>query len=456
MDILTQLGLKYFFTSYGDVYAGFEFDEFHLPQYKIIIQSNHLLEYNSLKTEDRTIENIERRGWIVPKDVIVGSVAAGDFIRPKNYDNGVWFDDHVRKDMFIFGAGASANCIASDGKEDFIQDSFRPPLGNELFARRFRELYRKYEGVKQSISELQGMNVNVEEFLESEWKEIERGNGIVMSRHINIQYYLQEILMRISNRVCNEYFETNLYSKLARKLQLAHAQNPNRHFGIISFNQDTILEHFFAHQFKRQMTNIDDYIEVNSSPYCIFKPHGSWNWGWRFPKKINGVIEKLYNGNVNFHKLYYELLGGPQDMLDWNSFGKETFSHDHGIGRFTIDKSKLQLVNPDALEHYYPALLLPYRDKDELTMPLRHYHCMTAYLGNVENLYIIGWKGNEKVFNKVLSSHATKLRKIIIADPNPSVVEGNLVKLLKGKDIEITRYSGFEEFEDNFSTQLLI
>lgn len=453
MDPLTKLGLKYFFTSYGDVYAGFEFEELHLPQYKIIIQSNHLREYNSLKSDERTVESIKQRGWIVPENVIVGSIAAGDFIRPKNYDNGVWFDSHVRKDMFIFGAGASANCIASDDKEDFCKDLFRPPLGNELFARRFRDLYKKYEGVKQSISELQGTNVNVEEFLEDEWKDVERGNETVMSRHINTQYYLQEILMKISNRVCDEYFESNLYSKLARKLQLMHAQNPDRHFGIVSFNQDSILEHFFAHQFKRRITKIDDYIDVNTSPYCIFKPHGSWNWGWKFPKRIDNVIQKLYDGNVNFHRLYYELLGSPQDMLDWNSYGKETFSHDHGIGRFTIDKSKLQLIDPSNLEQYYPALLLPYRDKDELTMPLRHYHCMTAYLRNIENLFIIGWKGSERVFNKVLLTHASSLKKIVIADPNPQIVVANLEKLLLGKQIEIVIYKGgFEEFVENIDS----
>lgn len=450
MDLLTQLGLKYFFTSYGDVYAGFEFEEFHLPNYKIIIQSNHLREYSSMSMDERTIENIKQRGWIVPKNVIVGSVPAGDFIRPQNQDNGVWFDGHIRKDMFIFGAGASANCIASDAKEDFIKDLFRPPLGNELFARRFRDLYKKYEGVKQSISELQGTNVNVEEFLEDEWKDVEYGNETVMSRHINTQYYLQEILMKISNRVCDEYFESNLYSKLARKLQLKHAQSPDRHFGIVSFNQDTILEHYFAHQFKRRITKIDDYIDVNTSPYCIFKPHGSWNWGWKFPKRIDDVIQKLYNNNVNFHKLYYELLGSPQDMLDWSSYGKETFSHDHGIGRFTIDKSKLQLIDSGNLEQCYPALLLPYRDKDELTMPLKHYHCMTTYINNLENLYIIGWKGNERVFNKVLLTHASRLKKIVIADPNPQIVEANLQKLLSGKRIEIVVYKGgFEEFVEN-------
>lgn len=450
MDLLSQLGLKYFFTSYGDVYSGFEFNIAHLPGHKAVIQSDHLLEYNSLSIEARTTEKIRRCGWIVPKNVIVSEIAGSSFIKSQNHDNGTWFDDHDRKDMFIFGAGASANCMSTDNKASFIEDVFRPPLGNELFAKRFRDFYKKYEGVKQSISELQSKGINVEEFLEDEWKEVENGNETVMSRHINIQYYLQEILMKISRRVCDEYFESNLFSRLGRKLQLIHSKNPRRHFGIVSFNQDTILEYFFGQQFKRRITNIGDYIEVNNSPYCIFKPHGSWNWGWKFPRKIENVIQKLYNGNVNFHKLYYEILGRPQDMLDWNSYGKETFSHDHGIGRFTIDKSKLQLIGSNDLEQFYPALLLPYRDKDELTMPLKHYHCMTGYLNNIENLYIIGWKGNEKVFNKLLITHANKIKKLVIADPNPQLVDGNLSKVLSGKPIEVVHFKGgFEDFVDN-------
>jgi hypothetical protein len=93
----------------------------------------------------------------------------------------------------------------------------------------------------------------------------------------------------------------------------------------------------------------------------------------------------------------------------------------------------------------YPALLLPYRDKDEFTMPKSHYFALTGYMGNVENLIIIGWKGNEAAFNKLLGIHATGIKKIVIVDPYPAVVKANIQGILKN-DVTVKYYNTFEDF----------
>lgn len=449
---LAKLGAQYHFTSYGDVYAGFEFDLPFNPGNVAIIQNDHLMEFSTLSDTEKTAEKIRKCGWLVPKAVIIDRKPYGDIIKPLHQDYGTSFNSlYSRKDMFIFGAGASSFCGTKNTLKEFLKSKMKPPLGNELFASRYRDIYRKYDGVRQSIMELQDKDVNVEEFLEEEWKEVENGNVVIMNRHINIQYYLQEILKVISNHICEEYFDANLFTKLAYKLQVMQGREPNRKFAIVSFNQDTILDTFFTQQFKTTISSFEDYVDVNNRPFVLFKPHGSWNWGWKFPKEIPNVCSWLHNNNTNFHQLYYQLLGTPENMIDWNSFGVEAANHEHRIGRFTIDKSRLQLIDPEKLNNYYPGILLPYRDKDELTFPLKHYHCLTGYLNEVENLYIIGWKGNEKVFNKLLTTHANKLKKIVIADPNPTVVKDNLNGVLSHRKITLLFENNFDDFVANFS-----
>ncbi len=444
---------RYYFTSTGDVYSGFRFDEWSFEDYLIVIQSDKRYKFEELSGEKRTLDKIKEYGWAIPKNTIKKVLHEYEFVRPSVKSNSTWFNGSIdRKNMFIFGAGASANCVSLHQKESFEGCIYRPPLGNELFAPRFKPVYRKYDGVGLSLFDLQQKNANVEEYLEYEWQEVvKNGNNNIITRHINIQFYLQEILKDISVNVIEDYSEANLFSKFAHELQIRHSRNPKQHFAIVSFNQDSIIDHFMSRHFKKHLQKMDDYIEVNNNPFCIFKPHGSWNWGWQYPKDVstaaNGNIPAwLYEVNANFYDLYYRILGNHTNMIDWDGFGVEAFLHNHQVGKFTIDKSQIKVFDTASIKEYYPALLLPYRDKDEFTMPLKHYYHLTGYLNNVENLFIIGWKGNEASFIKLLNTYATKIKKVILVDPNPHIVETNLKCIIAKDGIEVVHYSGFEDF----------
>ncbi|MCW8912901.1 MAG: hypothetical protein OQK06_06205 [Flavobacteriales bacterium] len=453
--------LIYVFTKLGDVYSGWDFsDHVNYPDYKIIIQGIKKREYRELKSEERTFEKIAEYGWIVKSDMIAGILEQGQVPSPEFPGQGdSWSNGYERKIMFIFGAGASAYCI-HDQDNSFYKDDLRPPLGPGLFEERFKNFYKKYKGVKQSLHFLQeNANPNVEELFENEWKNINLdSNESVLYRHINILYYLQEVLKEASERVIDEYYVKNLYVKLADKLQKKYVKNVKIHYGqrhaknyaFVSFNQDNILEHFLSEYFKIPIMSIDDYVNINENPFCVFKPHGSYNWGWKFSdtSQFNGDTPSwLFDNNKNFHQIYFELLGNHIDMIDWNSsYGMEKTINKHDLGKFTIDKSKMQIINTNNLGDYFPALLLPYRDKDEFTMPLRHFHNMQNYFQYVETLIIIGWKGNEEAFNRQLLKHAKRIKKIVIADPDSATVIKNLTPLLSKFNIEPVVYDNFEHF----------
>lgn len=452
--------LKYYYTKYGDVYAGYEFQDTNYPDYTIVIQGTKKAEFNKLKPEEKTLEKISEYGWVLGNNVIQGIVNSADFKPEINHINSDSFESaYERKYMFIFGAGASANCVFGNEKIEFEKDNLRPPIGTELFEKRFKEYYSKYKGVKQSLYFLQNeKNKNIEELFENEWKNIQKENNqAVLSQHINILYYLQEVQKNVTQQVTEKYFTKNLYAKLAEKLQKintasvknTHGRQSLKKFAFVSFNHDTILETFIEKQFKSTISNIDDYINVNDSPFCIFKPHGSWNWGWKFPDttKFNGnTAEWLFDNNISFFQLYFRLLGDHINMIDWSTWGTETSLNKHNLGKHCIDKSQIKIIGNDNFNNYFPALHLPYRDKNEFTMPLRHLYNMEAYFSYVETLVIIGWKGNEEAFNRLIFSEGQKINKVIIVDPNPETVEENLKPLLSKLDKKNIRY--YNDFED--------
>ncbi len=453
--------LQYFYTTYGEVYAGWEFKEANFQDFTIVIQGTKLREYRELDNSVKTIDKISKYGWVIPNSAIIGSLDSDKFSpNIHHFQNEKWNLNIERKYLFIIGAGASANCIYDQDKNDFQHDDMRPPLGPELFEKRFKQYYSKYDGVKQSLQNLQNnSNKTIEEILEEEWQKIQKNNNQnLISRHINLQYYIQNILKDVSSHIIENYYVKNLYAVLANKLQQIYAANIkkaynntySRNFGFVSFNQDTILEHFITEYFKKPINSMNDYAEINHSPYCIFKPHGSWNWGWKFPdtSKFGGnTAQWLFDNDVNFYKLYYELLGDKVNMIDWYTWGLEAERNEHRLGKYTIDKSQLQLIDSDKVNKYFPALLLPYRDKDEFTMPLRHFMNMQTYFGQIETLIIIGWKGNELQFNNLLFTQGHRINKIIIADPNPTIVEQNLYPLVqKIPQGNVIHYKNFEDF----------
>jgi len=400
-----------------------------------------------------TPDVINKLGWLIPERTIKRIIDYDDSYRQrKTHYPSTFYSEQNRNVMFIFGAGASANCVFGTESEIelFRGDTLRPPLGNELFSPKFKHYYQSYQGVKQSLHFLQDENANVEELFEEEWDDISEGNNTVLKRHINIQYYIQEILQKASFCVCSNYNEKNLFAKLANKLQKAYSRNPSKKFAFVSFNQDTILEFFLEEQFGKKIDKLEDYISDNRGPFAIFKPHGSWNWGWKFPntEAYSGhTPQKLFSDGVDFDNLYFDLLGNHIDMVDWSDWGRNSSFNPNGLGSVGIDKSSISLIpNHGNLNHYFPSILLPYRDKDDFTMPSSHLKRMTSYFEYVETLIIIGWKGNEAAFNRLLFDNSNNLKRIIVADPTPTVVEKNLSSLISRKGIELIKYSSFEDF----------
>jgi hypothetical protein len=441
-----------YITYWGDIYSGTLWE---CPGYKdgfFIVPSYHLREIMELKEGDTTPEKYRELGWEVNDHrVIVGKYITSE-LHPQEFNKShgpaISKLGQEFKDMFVFGAGASAFCCFGDHKERYENDQWRSPLGFDIFNERYEELCTHFEGVKLAIPEFELKNNTIEECLESDWNKYSRSYFPELTyRHINIQFYLQKLFQQISKHIIEKYYRKNLYLLLIEQIKSKTLKQDNYTPIIVNFNYDTILDHFIDKSLQYTTTKIYDYIDWQNRSIVHFKPHGSCNWGWKFPKEAiakfgNNLPAALYAKKVTPAQLYYKIMGKYRSMVNEYSYGFEKGKRP--VGKHSLDKQQIQILND---EPAYPALLLPFKEKDEFVMPYNHQTALGFVMHDVERLFLIGWKGSEQLFLEQLEK-ANQIKEVIVVNPEFEIVKSNLEKHIKAK-CTWTHVNNFEEFIKN-------
>lgn len=445
---------KYFITYFGDIYHGWVVRHPSNRDRFFILSKNQAQEFKNLK--QKTLDDYIRLAWEIRDDnVIIDTIPDGHKLGViSNPIDTTRVGRQEWKRMFVFGAGASAFCAFGGGLDKLRKATYRPPTGYEVFDENYESILDGYEGAKFSVSDFESKGKDIEGCLEDEWGEVRYYyNPQIIARHTNIQFYLQELFQKISDETVRKFYRNNLYALLANKLQKYTSKRKER-IAFVSFNYDTILDSFLANAFRMDLSQMKNYIDYNNKHALLFKPHGSCNWGWSFRDDrlagMNGSLPKyLYEQQFTPANIYYHLLGDFNEMIHENSWGIEKGCNAKGLGRYTVNKNLMEVIPQNTNKKYYPSLLLPYRDKDEFVMHYDHYHAMEWFMGDMEELYLIGWKGNEAVFNRMLKDQAPRLQKIVIVNPAEKInneVTTNLAKHLDLKKYKIEVIDTFEEF----------
>ena len=122
--------------------------------------------------------------------------------------------------MVILGAGASFDSLSSLNKTQTEFENWKPPLGNGLFDSRkeFFDILNSYPGAKALSNKLLVSN-DIEDEIQNLWDySIEYNDLEIISKLINLQFYLQNLMFNISNN----YFDkgvSNYYSLLEKAHQ---------------------------------------------------------------------------------------------------------------------------------------------------------------------------------------------------------------------------------------------
>jgi hypothetical protein len=445
----------YWVTYYGEIYSGTHINCHKADDRFFILSYNQFRDYQNLK--DHSLENYQKLAWEIRDTRIIsahipGMRDIGDNSIPEPYRR----DSNRRlRRIFVFGAGASAHCSFNESEDSLDKFPLRPPIGYEIFDSRFDNTLSGYEGALASVSDFEANGRDIEGSLESDWGRIRNAySPYITARHTNIQFYLQDVFSQISEQVVKKYFRYNLYAVLCNRV-LNALSNRNERASFVSFNYDTILDTLLERAMQVKFTGLKDYIGGKNNTIVLLKPHGSSNWGWPFMMDRIGntggksLAQYIYDNRFVPSYIYYYLLGDYRKMVLERSWGLEMEMTANNLGRFTINKNAIELM--DKTKHYLPALQLPYSEKDDFIMPTDHFYELTNGASEVEELYLIGWKGNEEGFNRLLKNHSSgNLKRIVIVNPNAEDVIKNLAPYFDLSENQ-TRYTveivrSFREF----------
>lgn len=448
-----QNGPAYFITYFGDIYFG---SLWECPGYDdgfFIVQNDKRRKAIDLAPDERTPEKFRELGWEIRDYRTIKKILNGNESFRHSPVKPLHFSGQQFHQMYVFGAAASTFCVFGDRARVFRQAEYNPPTGFEIFDDKYKPFFEKYPAALMSISGFESRNRDIEGYLDDEWCEYkDTYTPEIPARHINIQFYLQELFRHLSEEVIKNEYRYNLFNLFCGNLQKQLRKQPDQVATLVSFNYDVILDHFIE-VFSSPFRTMNDYFDWHNRNIILFKPHGSCNWGWRFRKDKVGnlsafqLINDLWNKKLEPWQIYYELIGNPAETVEYGSWGIESANNIHDNGRYSLNKNLIEITPKNSSSLYLPALLLPYRDKDEFVMPYQQQLALTSCLDEVKELFLIGWKGNEALFNRKLKAHSHNLKKITIVNTNPNEVKQNLVKA--GIDLsrfEIEEVKDFETF----------
>lgn len=306
------------------------------------------------------------------------------------------------KKAIILGAGASYDFT----HEAKIKDDNRLPLTKDLFHDRYNEILQKYSGAYDLSSEIL-LAKDIEAYFQRQWEKIKRNyDQPLLLKLINTQYYIHDLFNHLSSK-----FSNNKRSNYFNLIKLVHeytVEGKNEYFPIISFNYDTLIEEAITRNLQLQFKNINEYIDHANRKILLFKPHGSANWVKDFDFKFM---------DINYVKQIKHISQLSTAISGFNFDLSKLFEHLKGSIKVLpkVPKSPDQGLN----NYYFPWLLIPYKDKDDLMMPTEHESTLNSFLPHIEEFLVIGWKGTENALKKLIVNHLQgKEIKITIVDPD--------------------------------------
>ncbi|MBR4690267.1 MAG: hypothetical protein IKO90_07370 [Bacteroidales bacterium] len=423
----------YFFTYYGDVYYGIMVRDESVGYYYIIPPHN-IQEYRKGNNNDEDL--YKRIGWEI-KDLNI-IVRISEEIQSDRSQIQCISITKPSKKLFVFGAGASAYCsLEKNDKDDTAVALRRLPQGNELFSEQIcSSLFS--EGLQSVLPIYEAKGLDLESFLQLYFEKIRsRYDEISLRNLINIQFCVQENIRSITNDIQSSFSRYNVYALFISYIRDYLQDVQNQCVSIVSFNYDTLLEKSIEMECGKTFNCMSDYVSSQNT-IQLFKPHGSINWGWIATNKPSCIsnqeefLNYLYKEKNNLDTLYFEILGNAQRNIKEQSWGMEF--EKQGKGRFTINKEAITVLKYNDI--YYPSLLLPYSDKDDFIMPYSHQYAMRDTMRQIEELYLIGWKGNEDLFLRYLKK-CRKLQKLVIVNPDAETVLKNIAGFVNYEDLEL-------------------
>jgi len=330
--------------------------------------------------------------------------------------------------LIVFGAGASHGHAV---KSTEVDNHAKLPLTNDLINTDLgyvREAMTRWRGAVPLLNRLNKLKAdgNTRFDLENSlYIELRRSNKDVQAQLLSFSFYIHDIIRTSETNVRSFNQGNTNYTVLLNRLQEGNFDSKS---GIIlvTFNYDTLLETACNQVYPVwEFNDYDDYFK-GSPTVRLYKPHGSLNW--RRKHKIPRISNKLGLIKVLLEPKKYGITRNHDEIVDYNS----------GYGASVTGTSLSE-----------PILALPYKEKTNFVFPDEHKVELIKDMSKVTHVLTIGWRGEEKHFQKNIMSKVPKGKKVKVLNINNGGTDiiNNLNNSLGEKIADMGNFNkGFGEF----------
>jgi len=320
--------------------------------------------------------------------------------------------------MVVLGAGAShdssmdyglsAEMVHDKDGRAFLPSGMRPPLANELFDLRgiFASAAEKIPKCQLILHQLRNpqSNMSVEQQLE---KLREEAHNYPEGKRqlVAVQFYLQWVIGQ-----CQAEWNKTIRSHTTYRALLGqiNRQLKGKPVCMVTFNYDTLLEEAFA-SLDRGFQSLDEY--VSRDDYKIIKPHGSVNW-------IRALTSTMQADSTDHVQMANRLIA-IADSLE----PSDNYYLIPEADRKAWVVSNSQIPGRSGVQVVLPAIAVPLEKKTGYSCPAMHVRALEDCVSKTDKLLVIGWKGAEEDFVKLLAQGLKKgIPKMLVSRSGQSAV----------------------------------
>lgn len=302
--------------------------------------------------------------------------------------------------MVVFGAGASYDSVPSRTPSNFPRDGntglfwqqnveSRPPLAKELFLTvdPFADSLSRFPQCHPIVPYLQQDGVTIEHVLEDLQSEAE-SDPVRMRQLAAVRFYLQDVIWNCEDRWSVVHSGVTNYATLLD--QLRRSRRPEESVCLVTFNYDSMIESALRPA-GVPIDTIPQYIADDA--FKLFKLHGSVNWAREVDTPVDNV-----SGRADWD-ISRELMEKADTLKVSARFRmvrlvRRTTS--------TIRPDQIIAKSEDGVP-LFPAIAIPVETKRGYECPDDHLSCLQGYLPKIKKILLIGWRGMEQHFLRLLA-----------------------------------------------------
>ena len=332
--------------------------------------------------------------------------------------------------LIVFGAGASYDS-STVYPPDRLSSLHRPPLANQLFEFDYRPKYA--EAVNNLGPHFQAIIhrlrlVTAPQTIEGALEKLrdeEKTNPERTRQLAAVRFYLRYVLEESGREWLRQISGATNYQVLMDCIQ--HWLPDNTRVSLVTFNYDTMIDDAMP-VVGISLRQIDDYVA--NERYKLIKLHGSINWVRKFDNQT--IYRQLADNEWEAARLIVE--HAPQALGDEY--------------RLISSRSHSKLDN----RVLFPAIAIPVEKKYAFECPIGHLQTLKECLPHVTKMLIVGWRGAEEHFAKLLVEQLPHTMQTLVVSAHASDAS-EVIKRLQNFGIKGTfrpsefGFSGFVQNE---------